>query len=62
MGTGPSNAYTVDSSGDIPRFDGKAWSKMISGARSYLNGVWGASASSVFVVGNGGTILNRCVP
>jgi uncharacterized protein YjdB len=34
------------------------WATVASGTTAVLQGVWGASASSVFVVGNSGSILN----
>jgi len=35
-----------------------SWSKMNSGTRAWLYGVWGSSASNVFAVGGKGTILH----
>jgi hypothetical protein len=48
----------VGAEGTILRYDGQAWSKMISNSTSPLNGVWGASTSDIFVVASPGTILH----
>jgi photosystem II stability/assembly factor-like uncharacterized protein len=36
----------------------KAWVEMSSGTDKSLNGIWGTSATDIFVVGSSGTILH----
>lgn len=42
----------------IVHWDGRAWRRVASGTRSWLNAVWGRSANDVWAVGVGGTILH----
>src|SRR3954469_11040869 len=53
-GAGPEEAESVAAVGSCP-----AWCQEPSPTTNRLHGVWAASASDVFAVGNGGTILRR---
>jgi hypothetical protein len=59
-----SRAFAVGWAGTIMHYDGKMWSRQISGVsiRTKLHAVWGASASDVFAVGedenNQGIVLH----
>jgi hypothetical protein len=53
---GPDAAWAVGSNGVVLRWDGLAWSHVDAGAPgevTALNGVWGRSASDVWIVGEG---------
>jgi hypothetical protein len=52
----------VGSNGAILHYDGSAWSSMNSRTRRELSGVWGASGSDVYAVGEYGTILHYGPP
>ena len=56
-GSGASNIFAVGDNGSVSRFDGAAWSALISPTTESLRGVWGASPSDVFAVGFNGTLL-----
>ncbi|MBM4445355.1 MAG: polymer-forming cytoskeletal protein [Chloroflexi bacterium] len=51
------NIVAGDDASAILRYNGSVWSKQTSPASADLKDVWGASATSVFAVGQGGTIL-----
>jgi hypothetical protein len=55
-GTSPTNIYAVGRD-TIFRFDGTAWSRMVTPTTDALMAIWGASASDIYAVGSGGTIL-----
>jgi hypothetical protein len=44
--------------GTILHYNGTSWSSVSSGTTRFLFGVWGTSASDVWVVGDVGTILH----
>jgi hypothetical protein len=47
----------VGSFGAVLHWDGVSWTSRVSGAQAGLYGLWGASATDVYAVGAGGTIL-----
>jgi hypothetical protein len=51
-------AVAVGASGVVVRFDGTNQLMMTSGTTEYLRAVWGSSMSSVFAVGDDGTIVH----
>ena len=53
-----SKAFFAGQAGGIYYFDGAEWNRMDSGATESLNGIWGSSPTSVWAVGNHGTILH----
>jgi len=48
----------VGEDGTILHFDGTAWTPMVSGVSSQLNGVFGFSDSDVFAVGDYQTLIH----
>ncbi|MFL5447941.1 MAG: hypothetical protein ACJ8A6_11455 [Gemmatimonadales bacterium] len=44
--------------GKIWHFNGSAWTPIDTGSKSALADIWGSSASDIFAVGDGGTILH----
>ncbi len=51
-------AYAVDKSGTILRFDGTGWNPMGSGIYTPLTGIWASSSDDIFVVGTDGNIYH----
>ena len=46
------DVFAVGLSGIVLHYDGRSWTRMQSGAREYLRGVWGPSARATLVVGD----------
>lgn len=57
-GTGSTDLYATGAAGTLLHFNGISWSAVDTGAGSDLNAVM-ASASKLWVVGSGGTILRK---
>jgi hypothetical protein len=49
-------AFAVGDRGTIMMFDGSQWSQMTSGTTATLWGVWGTSATDVFIAGDSGIL------
>ena len=60
--TGPSDVFAVGYAGTITHFNGAAWKQSKAATTNQLWSVWGSSPTDVFIVGENGTILQRCAP
>jgi hypothetical protein len=60
-GTGPTNLYAVGYTGfgaGVNHWDGNSWTSIDVGSLQNRYGIWGSSASDVWIVGDGGSILH----
>src|SRR5690606_13939414 len=57
--TAPDNAWAVNLMGDVFRYNGTAWTKVLAGSTfgTSFRGVHGSSATNVFAVGTNGKIM-----
>ncbi|MEI6128142.1 MAG: PKD domain-containing protein [Pseudomonadota bacterium] len=65
-GTSDKHVVAVGAQGTIIQYDGTAWTNKVSQTTYNLRGVWCASASNLFAVGENGVIVNcnasECAP
>lgn len=58
-GSGTSDVFACGIGGRMLHYDGKMWNKVATPTGNDLKGMWGSSASELYVVGDRGTILKR---
>jgi hypothetical protein len=55
---GPQDLFIATETGKVLRLRGSTWTTYDTGVVSYMNGIWGTSASNIYAVGGGGTIVH----